>query len=518
MTVLTAVSRLTGFVRIIVVAAVLGTTFLGNTYQSANTVPNILFELFAAGALQAVLIPTLVEVVDRGRPEEANHVAGAVFGLAAAALGVLSAIGLVLSPWIMRGLVSGVSDPAVRDAQVRLGVFLLVFFLPQTVFYAAGTVATAALNAKDRFALPMAAPILNNVVVIASYAIFHAMRHGAPPSLDLTLGQKLVLAVGTSGAVVAFCLVPVIGARRAGFSLRPRFDTRHPLVRRLVRQGSWAALYLALTQVLLAVVLVLANRIEGGVVAYQVAFTLFLLPHALFAVPALTALFPRLSRQAIGADWVGFGQSLRRGMDAIGFFALAATAALFALSTPIARLVLFGASTNSVPEVASAIRGFAPGIVGYGAFLFLTRAFYALHDARTPALANGIVVALGSIAMIAGFGAADRPTVAILAATHSAVYVLGAAGLLIVLALRRRAAAGPVLSSLGGHALTAVAAAGAMAWVNHVVHRPGRVGALEIVALAGATGAAVLIGGRLVVRPSGARVLPDLLAPGAPRG
>ena len=89
MTVLTAVSRLTGFVRIVVVAAVLGTTFLGNTYESANTVPNLLFELIAAGVLQAVLIPTLVSLLDRGDRTEAEHVAGSVLGLSCLILAAL---------------------------------------------------------------------------------------------------------------------------------------------------------------------------------------------------------------------------------------------------------------------------------------------------------------------------------------------------------------------------------------------------------------------------------------------
>ncbi len=513
MTAFTAISRITGFARIVVVAAVLGTTFLGNTYQSANTIPNILFELFAAGALQAVLIPTLVEVVDTGRTDEADHVAGAVLGFAGTVLAVLAALGMVASPWIMSGLVSGVSDPHIRDAQVRLGVFFLCFFLPQAVVYAAGLVATAALNAKGRFVLPVAAPIVNNVVVIASYAIFHALRHGAPPSLDLTLAQKLVLVGGTTGGVVAFCAVPVVAAWREGFSLRPHFDTHHPMVRRLARQGGWAAAYLAMTQILLTVVLVLANRIEGGVVAYQVAFTLFLLPHALFAVPALTALFPRLSRQAIAAEWDGFAESIRRGMDAIAFFALVATAVLFALAQPIARLVLFGAGTHSAGAVAATIRGFAPGVVGYGAFLFLTRAFYALHDARTPAVANAALVVAGGVAMVVGFAGAAHPTVALLAGAHSGVYLVGAAALFAILAARGRAAVRPVAATFARHAAAAAAAGAAMVATSHLVDGSGRMGALTTVAVAGAAGAVALVGARLVLRPAGARLLPDLLAP-----
>ena len=513
MTLLTAVSRATGFIRIAVVAAVLGTTFLGNTYQSANTMPNLLFELFAAGALQAVLIPTLVELVDGGRGDVADHVAGSVFGLAATALAALSALGMILSPFIMRALVSGVADGGVRDAQVRLGVFFLLFFLPQTLFYAAGTVATAALNAKGRFVLPVAAPIVNNVVVIAAYVAFHAMRNGAEPALNLTLAQKLVLAGGTSAAVIAFCAVPVIAARRVGFTLRPRLDWRHPVVRRLARQGAWAALYLALTQALLAVVLVLANRIEGGVVTYQVAFTLFLLPHALFAVPALTALFPRLSRQALAEDWDGFADSLTRGMDAIAFCALAAGAALFALAEPIARLVLFGAGADSTADVAATIRGFAPGIVGYGAFLFLTRAFYALHDARTPALANGLIVVAGGVAMVGAFAAAAHPDVALLAGVHSGVYVAGAAGLLMMLAGRGRAAVAEVGGDIARHLAAACGSAVVMIVVAGAITHEQRTGAAAAVVAGVIAGGIALVAARAVLRRPGRPLLPELLMP-----
>ncbi|HZN16055.1 MAG TPA: lipid II flippase MurJ [Acidimicrobiales bacterium] len=513
MTALTAVSRVTGFARIVVVAAVLGTTFLGNTYQSANTIPNVLFELLAAGALQAVLIPTLVRLVDSETTEDADHVAGAVLGLAGVVLAALSLLGILLSPLIMRGLVSGVSDPAVRDAQVRLGVLFLVFFLPQTVFYAAGTVATAALNAKGRFVVPVAAPIVNNVVVIGAYAAFRVLRHGAAPSLDLTLAQKLVLAGGTTAAVIAFCAVPVIAARRVGFTLRPNLDRHHPAVRRLARQGAWAAIYLALTQVLLVVVLLLANRIEGGVVAYQVGFTLFLLPHALFAVPALTALFPRLSRQTGVGDWDGFGESITRGIDAIAFFGLASAAALFALAHPVARLVLYGASAHSAGAVAGALRGFAVGIVGYGAFLFLTRAFYALHDARTPAVANAVVVLAGSAAMVVAFAAAAHPTVGLLAAIHSAVYLVGGAALLAALAIRHRVGLAALGRTVASHAVAAALTGAVMVAVNHTVTPSGRAGALVTVVLATLAGGLTLVAARLVLRPAGAHVLPELLAP-----
>ena len=155
MTVLTLLSRITGFVRNVVVVAVLGVTFLGNTYETANTVPNLLFELIAAGVLQAVLIPTLVKLAAAGEDDEAEHVARSVLGLAAAALAVLAGIGFLVAPWVMRLLMASVDDPRVRADEVRLGTILLWFFLPQVVLYASNTVATGVLNAKGKFGVPV---------------------------------------------------------------------------------------------------------------------------------------------------------------------------------------------------------------------------------------------------------------------------------------------------------------------------------------------------------------------------
>ncbi|HEX9775976.1 MAG TPA: lipid II flippase MurJ [Actinomycetota bacterium] len=428
MTALTALSRATGFARVLVVAAVLGPTFLGNTYQSANTVPNLLFELLAAGALQAVLIPTLVEVLDTAGRDEVSRVAGSVLGLAATVLGVVAGLGMIASPWIMRGLVSGVADPAVRDAQVRLGTVFLLFFLPQVAFYAAGMVGTAVLNAQERFALPAFAPVVNNVVVIGAYAGFWALRGGAAPSLELRAIEIAVLAGGTTLGVMAFTLVPVVAAVRSGVSLRPRLDLRHAAVRRIGRQGVWAAVYVGSTQVLLAAALVLANRVEGGVVTYHVAYTFFLLPHALISVPIATALFPRLSRRA--RDGRGFGATLGAGARATGVLTVVAAVAVVVLARPLAGLALFGRAGAHAGEVARVLTGFAPAIVGYGLFVLLTRAFYATGDARTPAIVNALVAAAGSAAMAVGFA---RGAIPALAWSFSGAQLAGAGALALLL-------------------------------------------------------------------------------------
>ena len=136
-------SRGTGFLRILVVTGVLGTTYLANTYETANTVPNILFELFAAGALQAVMIPAIVAMVDHGDDDETEHVVGSVLGLSLAVIGSIAAAAMVAAPWLMRVMVLDVPSAEVRAAEVHLGTFFLFFFLPQVLLYVANVVATA---------------------------------------------------------------------------------------------------------------------------------------------------------------------------------------------------------------------------------------------------------------------------------------------------------------------------------------------------------------------------------------
>jgi len=433
----TAVSRATGFARVVVVAAVLGTSYLGNTYQSANTIPNILFELFAAGVLQSVLVPIMVEAVDHTSHRDAEHTAGVVLGAMLSMLAAVVAAGMVAGPWIMRLLVSGVDDAAVAAAEVRLGTFLLWFFLPQILFYAANLVSTAVLNAIGRFSLPAFAPTVNNVVVIGSYLVFAAMRQGRPPTLNLTMAEKLVLALGTTLGVVAFCAVPVIGAWRSGYRIVPRFEFRHPTLRRLARQGLWAAGFLAFTQVLLVVVLYLANGVEGGVVVYQLAFVLFMLPNSLFAVPVFTTAFPALTRFAGARQWGGFGDEVARAARSITMFTIVSAGALAALSVPLSELVALGNASGRSAEVAGAIAGFALGLPGFSVVLFLTRVSYSYANTRTPTLVNVVVAVVGAVTMgLLVAVAPDTDRVTVIGIGYGIAQTVGA--LLLGLAVRSR--------------------------------------------------------------------------------
>jgi putative peptidoglycan lipid II flippase len=430
------VSRLTGFGRVLVLGGAVGTTFAGNTYQSANLVSNLLFELLAAGLLSSVLVPAFVVHLDPGRRAEAERLAGAVLGMALVVLTPVVVAGVVAGPWLMRGLTATVADAGIRAEEVRLGTFFIWFFLPQVLLYAVGAVATGLLHADGRFAAAAAAPVANNVAVILTLAAFWAMRGGSAPGLDLPLGQRLVLAVGTTGGVLAMAVVPVMAARRAGLRLRPRWEPDHPDLRRLWRQGAWAAAYLALSQVLIATTLVLANRVEGGVVAYQIAFTFFLLPHALLAHPVSTALYPRL---AAAGDAGTFVARLGDGLRLITVLVLPASIVLALAARPLLDVVAVGALAGAgTGLVARVVTAYAVGLLGYSGLHFLTRAAYALGDARSPTLVNLGVAAGGSLLMVlwwAGAQGGDR--VVVLGWAHSVVVVAGAAALLVV--VRRRA-------------------------------------------------------------------------------
>ena len=130
-----AVSRGFGGIRVLAIAAVLGTTYLGNAFQSSNTVSNVLFELLAAGALSAVLVPTFVGYFDRGDQEGAEHLAGELLGVAIIVLGVVAVVGMLAAPWIADLLTAAVEDPTIAAEQQALTAFLWLFFIPQVVLY-----------------------------------------------------------------------------------------------------------------------------------------------------------------------------------------------------------------------------------------------------------------------------------------------------------------------------------------------------------------------------------------------
>jgi putative peptidoglycan lipid II flippase len=179
----------------------------------------------------------------------------------------------------------------------------------------------------------------------------------------------------------------------------------------------------------LIAVLILANRVEGGVAAYQWAFTFFYLPHALVGVPLFNVLFTAFSEHAARQEVAKLGERMRQGLRMLFFILIPLAGACVILGPAAARIALeHGAmSREGSLLVGRALAMFGLGLPAYSAFLVMTRAFYALGNAKTPALLNGVTIVLTMLAGVLGFfGAPNGWEVAGLAAGHSIGFLVGA--------------------------------------------------------------------------------------------
>ncbi|MDQ3895648.1 MAG: murein biosynthesis integral membrane protein MurJ, partial [Actinomycetota bacterium] len=425
----TTLSRLTGLGRLVAMAFALGVTEsrLADSYNIANTMPNVIYELILGGVLTSVFIPVLVEELRKQRDDDAWESVSALVTTSICVVTALSVIGVVAAPWIIRLFTFRLSG-AEQAEQQALATFFLRFFAPQIAFYGVAAVAGGLLNAHDRFAVPMFAPIANNVVVIGTFLAFAAIVSGTPneAGVGTDVAQKLLLAVGTTGGVAVMALAHWPSVRRLPGRLRFRPDFRHPSVRKLARLSLWTLGYVVANQLSFGVGLVLANGVQGGPTAMFTAFSFFQLPYGVAAVSIMTALVPRMSAQAVEGDEDGFRASVSTGMRLMGLLLLPATAFYLVLSRPlITTLLEHGVmSADSSRLVAEVLDMFALGLIPFSFYLLLLRAFYARQDARTPTLVN---VVLNTVYAVLSLILFPLLRVQGLALAHSLCYVTGAA-------------------------------------------------------------------------------------------
>ena len=495
----TALSRVTGLGRLIALAFALGVaeSRLADSYNIANTMPNVLYELVLGGVLSSVFIPVLVQELRTRDDDEAWRAVSALVSVSIVLLVVLSAVAVVLAPWIIKLFSLRLSGPSAADQQA-VGTFFLRFFAPQVAFYGAAAIAGALLNAHDRFAVPMFAPVLNNLVVIGTCLAFAAVASGTPTdaTVNANLGEKLLLALGTTAGVAAMAIAHWPFVRRLPGRLRLVVDFRHPAVRKLARLSVWTLGYVAVNQIGFGIALYLANSVQGGPTAFFVAFAFFQLPYGVVAVSIMTALVPTLSARYVDGDTDGFRSMLAGGIRATGLLLLPATAAYIVLSRPLVQSLLQHGVTSSasVPLVADVLDMFSLGLVPFSAFLLFLRAFYSRQDAKTPLAVNVV-----SNAAYIAFALALFPGLEVrgLALAHSLSYLVAAVVAGAVLARRIGGLEAARTARELGKAVVATAAATVamlvvQAGVRSVVG-PGGERALAEVVLAGGSGAIVFL-------------------------
>jgi putative peptidoglycan lipid II flippase len=383
----TLVSRLTGLLRIVAIGAVLGPTLLGNTFQFTNSLPNLVYYGFLGGSLfSSLLVPTLVPTMDAGDRRGSERIAGGFLGTALAALTVAGCATVLIGPLLLRVGALGTQDPDVAAAQANAARLLLVLLAPQVLLYALVGTSTAVMNARRRFALAAAAPALENLGILVVLGVT-AYLYGTGGGLESVPTSELVLlGAGATAAAGAHAAVQWWGARRVGVSLRPRAGWRDSEVRALVRRAMPALALAGVTALQPLVLLVLANRVAGGVVAVQMGLVFYTLVIALAVTPVALSLLPRLSRLHAQGNADGFREVLVRGLSLVLFVTVPAAVGYVLVARPLAEVVAVGrmSSHQSALLIAMTIAAIAPGLVGDGIFRVLTYTFYARHDTRAP--------------------------------------------------------------------------------------------------------------------------------------
>ncbi|KAA1397725.1 murein biosynthesis integral membrane protein MurJ [Aeromicrobium ginsengisoli] len=382
----TMISRVTGLARVIVIGAVLGPTYFGNSYQLTNVLPNLVFYGFLAGSLlSSLLVPALVRHIDAGDGDETGRVAGGFLGVEWSILVVAAPVAVIAVPMFL------------PNGQSTLA--LAVLAIPQVFCYAMVASATAVMYARRRYLLAAAAPALENLGVIAVLVLAGAL-YADPGDGPVPAGAVLLIGGGSTLAVVVHAGVQWWGARRCGVMLLPRAGWRDPDVRKVVRRAvsSMAQAGLLAAQILL--LLVVAGHVAGGTVALQMSLSFYHLPLAIAAAPVGLALLPRLSRMTSERDATAFADAYQRALGLALFLMIPAALGYLVLAVPLANIVAAGQmSTDAgVAMVAGSLSALALGLIGETLFVISTQAAYARGDASSPLrsmmLQAGVCVAL----------------------------------------------------------------------------------------------------------------------------
>jgi putative peptidoglycan lipid II flippase len=379
----TGVSRVAGLVREMIAAAIFGTSGAINAFVIAFAVPNLLRSLVADSALSAAFLPVFTQLEEQGRPREARRLAGALVGVIAVGLGLISLIAVVTAPWVMPLFAPGLS-PALQDETVKLAqiMFPIVALLGLT-----GLV-SAILQAHDRFGPTAFVPVLWNIVIIVLLVVATPF---VPEDEKITV-YAIAILVGTL-AQLLWLLPSLRGLGPFPLSL----GLGNPAVRRVLVLMLPVTIGLGLINVNLVVDGIFATLVSDDAPrAIDAAFRLYLLPQGIFSVAIATVLFPAISRLAARDDSEGMRTTLVDGLRQIFFMLLPASAFLLVLATPTVRLVYergaFDAASTEL--TATALTYFAIGLAFNGASLLVIRAFFSMQMplVATKVAALGVVL------------------------------------------------------------------------------------------------------------------------------
>ena len=492
----TAVSRVTGLLRIVVFGIIIGQSALADAYDGANNSPNSIYELFIGGVFAATLVPLFTKIFHNRDTDAATDddlsAADAIFSVGIVVLALVTLLSVLLASQIFHLFAINVA-PGIDASEYRnIGTMLTRIFVVQIFFYGVGALATAALNARRRFFAAAWAPVASNIVVICLLLLVPGVVDGQPTLQSISEQPSLrwLLGLGATGGIATMASILFIALRSANisFHFRPRF--RHPAVKQLARLSGWTFGYVVANQIALIVIRNLAEPGSGGPDAYTKAYIFFQLPHGLLAVSLATTFAPELARAVTERNRVFFVDRMSLGIRLIALLTLPFSFLVLVIARPsVGALLQHGNfSALAADNTARALMGFSLGLVGFSVYLFVLRGFYAHEDTRTPFIINCFECVLNIVfaaVLVGRYGVLGLGLAFALAYLVSAVFALAVLEAKVPIFEMRA-----MLISLVPMLLSAVVAA-ELAWgIGRIIGSTAGIGALIRVIVCGVVGLA----------------------------
>jgi putative peptidoglycan lipid II flippase len=387
----TGLSRILGLVREVVAAYYFGAAGKINAFTVAFQVPNLFRALVADFALSAAFVPVFTELQEKGERQRAWRVASSLFWLTLLGLTALTAVFILVAPWII-----GIFGNPGGDKDLAVGLSRVLF--PIVTLLGVSGIIVGILNSYERFTVPALSPVFWNLAIIVGLVL-------GVPNADHIDTKLYIYAISILIGTVIQVLLPIPWLRGLDGRLRVLIDWRDPAVWRVFKLMIPVTLGLGLINFNAVVDSIFASRLidpELAPTAIDKAFRLYMLPQGIFSVAITTVLFPSLSRLAARADTVAFRDTLGLGLRQIAFLLIPAGAMSAVLAEPITRIVYQRGEFQpaQTPVVAGALAAFSAGLLFNGVMLLLNRGFFSLQENWIPT-----AVALGNLGLNAGLDA-----------------------------------------------------------------------------------------------------------------
>jgi len=371
---MTLVSRILGFVRDVVLARWFGASAATDAFFVAFKIPNFLRRLFAEGSFSLAFVPVLAEYRERQDAAALKSLIDAVSGTLIAVLLVVTGLGVLFAPWVIRLFAPGFAD---QPEQLTLASDLLRITFPYLLLISGAALSGAILNTFDRFALPALTPALLNVsLIVAAVAFSH--RFEQPVS---------ALAWGVLVAGVLQLLVQLPALARLGLLPRPRPGLGHPGVRRVMRLMLPTLFGSSVAQISLLLDTLLASLLFVGSISWlYYADRLMEFPLGLFGVALSTVILPTLSRLHSGNNSACFLATLDWAWLLGLVIAVPSAVGLAVLAEPvIITLFQYGAfDVQAAHMSATALIAYSAGLPAFIGVKILAPAYFSRQDAKTP--------------------------------------------------------------------------------------------------------------------------------------